>query len=45
MPKLPAPPLPSALKAPPSRPGEGNGKAGPVEGAKEAGHHGRRLAR
>src|SRR3984893_4369461 len=37
MPKLPAPPLPSALKSPPPRPGEGNGKAGPVEGAKQAG--------
>ena len=37
VPKLPAPPLPSALKAPPPRPGESNGKGGPVEEAKEAG--------
>ena len=37
MPKLPAPPLPSALRAPPPRPGEGNGRTGVAEGAKEAG--------
>src|ERR1700726_2685767 len=37
MPKLPAPPVPSALKAPPPRPGEGNGKVGPLDTAKEAG--------
>jgi len=37
LPKLPAPPLPSALKAPPPRPGEGNGTAGPLDHAKEAG--------
>src|SRR5689334_17262729 len=36
MPKLPAPPLPSALRAPPPRPGE-NGRMGAVEGAQEAG--------
>ena len=35
--KLPAPPLPSALKTPPPRPGEDNGKAGPLEDAAEAG--------
>jgi menaquinol-cytochrome c reductase cytochrome b subunit len=37
MPKLPAPPLPSALKAPPARPGEGDGKTGALEDAKTAG--------
>src|SRR5438874_8738061 len=37
MPRLPAPPLPSALRAPPPRPGEGNGRTGVAEGAKEAG--------
>src|SRR5271165_4148051 len=37
MPKLPPAPVPSALKAPPARPGEGNGKVGPSEAAKEAG--------
>jgi menaquinol-cytochrome c reductase cytochrome b subunit len=37
MPKLPLPPLPSALRAPPPRPGEGNHKAGPVEDVAEAG--------
>src|SRR6185437_1754857 len=37
LPKLPAPPLPAALKAPPRRPSESNGKDGPLEGAKEAG--------
>jgi menaquinol-cytochrome c reductase cytochrome b subunit len=42
LPKLPAPPVPGPLKAPPPRPGEngdgdGNGKAGPGELAKEAG--------
>ncbi|HEY2571712.1 MAG TPA: cytochrome B6, partial [Solirubrobacteraceae bacterium] len=37
MPKLPAPPLPAALQAPPPRPGEGNGKAGPLDLGKEAG--------
>ena len=37
MPKLPAPPLPQPLKAPPPRPGEQNGKATPLEHAKEAG--------
>src|SRR3984893_6023117 len=37
MPKLPAPPIPSALKSPPPRPGEGNGNVGPVEAGKEAG--------
>jgi menaquinol-cytochrome c reductase cytochrome b subunit len=38
VPKLPAPPLPSALKAPPPRPGEGNGKAPtPLEHAGGAG--------
>src|ERR1700752_2719785 len=36
-PKLPAPPLPSARQAPPPRPGDPNGKGGPLEGAKEAG--------
>ena len=37
MPKLPAPPLPAPLKTPPPRPGQGNGKAGPLEDAKSAG--------
>jgi ubiquinol-cytochrome c reductase cytochrome b subunit/menaquinol-cytochrome c reductase cytochrome b subunit len=37
MPKLPAPPIPRALKPKPSRPGEGNGKVDPVEVATEAG--------
>jgi len=37
LPKLPAPPVPSALKAPPPRPGEGNGKVGPLEQAAAAG--------
>jgi ubiquinol-cytochrome c reductase cytochrome b subunit/menaquinol-cytochrome c reductase cytochrome b subunit len=37
MPKLPAPPVPSALKAPPVRPGEGDGKTGALEDAKTAG--------
>ena len=34
--KVPAPPLPGPLKAPPPRPGEGNG-AGPAHHAREAG--------
>src|ERR1700728_4403233 len=34
--KLPAPPMPSALQAPPPRPGEGNG-ATPIDHAAEAG--------
>ena len=37
MPKLPAPPVPSALKAPPARPGESDGKTGALEDAKTAG--------
>src|SRR3712207_9526106 len=37
MPKLPKPPVPSALEAPPGRPGEGNGKVTPKEVAQEAG--------
>jgi quinol---cytochrome c reductase cytochrome b subunit, bacillus type len=37
LPKLPAPPLPQALQAPPPRPGEENGKAGPLELVQEAG--------
>jgi menaquinol-cytochrome c reductase cytochrome b subunit len=37
LPKLPAPPLPSALQGPPPRPGEENGSVGAVEGAKQAG--------
>ncbi len=37
LPKLPAPPLPAALQEPPPRPGEGNGKTGPIEDAKAAG--------
>jgi len=39
MPKLPAPPLPAALKPKPKRPGEGNGKPKPQEVAAEAGIH------
>src|ERR1019366_335505 len=37
MPKLPAPPMPSSLKAPPPRPGDPAGKARPVDHAAEAG--------
>jgi menaquinol-cytochrome c reductase cytochrome b subunit len=37
LPKLPPPPMPSALKAPPPRPGEHNGQLTPVDHAKEAG--------
>jgi menaquinol-cytochrome c reductase cytochrome b subunit len=37
VPKLPAPPLPAPLKAPPPRPGDGNGKTGVAEEAKAAG--------
>jgi menaquinol-cytochrome c reductase cytochrome b subunit len=37
MPKLPAPPIPPALKPPPTRPGEGNGKTRPIDQAGEAG--------
>jgi menaquinol-cytochrome c reductase cytochrome b subunit len=37
LPKLPAPPIPSALQAPPPRPGDGNGKATPLDHAAEAG--------
>src|SRR5256886_12240723 len=37
LPKLPAPPLPAALREPPPRPGEPNGKVGPVDEALEAG--------
>jgi menaquinol-cytochrome c reductase cytochrome b subunit len=37
LPKLPAPPLPSALQAPPPRPGEEVAKGGPLEDAKQAG--------
>ena len=36
-PKLPAPPMPSALKAPPPRPGDPAGKLGPADHAQEAG--------
>jgi menaquinol-cytochrome c reductase cytochrome b subunit len=39
MPKLPAPPVPDALKRKPKRPGEGNGKEKPHEVAAEAGIH------
>ncbi len=39
MPKLPAPPIPAALKPKPKRPGEGDGKAKPHEVAAEAGIH------
>jgi quinol---cytochrome c reductase cytochrome b subunit, bacillus type len=35
--KLPLPPIPDALRPAPRRPGEGNGKAGPLDTAKEAG--------
>ena len=34
LPKLPAPPLPPPLREPPPRPGEDNGKGGPIEDAK-----------
>ena len=37
MPKLPPPPMPSALKAPPPRPGDPGSKLGPADHAKEAG--------
>jgi len=37
MPKLPAPPLPGPLQAPPPRPGDGNGAAKPLDTAREAG--------
>jgi ubiquinol-cytochrome c reductase cytochrome b subunit/menaquinol-cytochrome c reductase cytochrome b subunit len=37
LPKLPAPPIPAALRPPPPRPGEGNGRVGPLDQAKEAG--------
>jgi ubiquinol-cytochrome c reductase cytochrome b subunit/menaquinol-cytochrome c reductase cytochrome b subunit len=37
MPKLPAPPVPSALKPPPPRPGDPNGAKTPVHHAAEAG--------
>ena len=36
LPRLPAPPLPAPFVEPPPRPGEANGKTGPLEGAKEA---------
>jgi ubiquinol-cytochrome c reductase cytochrome b subunit/menaquinol-cytochrome c reductase cytochrome b subunit len=39
MPKLPAPPIPAALKPKPKRPGEGNGKPKPQDVAAEAGIH------
>ena len=39
MPKLPAPPVPDALKPKPKRPGEGNGKPKPQDVAAEAGTH------
>jgi quinol-cytochrome oxidoreductase complex cytochrome b subunit len=35
--KLPAPPIPRKLTPAPKRPGQGNGKAGPADAAKEAG--------
>jgi menaquinol-cytochrome c reductase cytochrome b subunit len=35
--KLPVPPLPPALKPQPPRPGTGNGRAGPLDQAREAG--------
>jgi menaquinol-cytochrome c reductase cytochrome b subunit len=35
--KLPAPPIPAALKPQPKRPGTGNGRAGPLDQAREAG--------
>src|SRR5271170_897322 len=37
MPKLPAPPLPSALKTPPPRPGENDGASGPVKELEQGG--------
>src|SRR4051812_9346471 len=37
MPKIPAPPIPQSLKAPPPRPGDQNGKATPLDHAAEAG--------
>jgi len=37
VPKLPAPPIPSALKGPAPRPSEGNGKATPVDHASHGG--------
>jgi quinol-cytochrome oxidoreductase complex cytochrome b subunit len=37
LPKLPLPPLPSSLQAPPRRPGTGNGPRGPLDAAAEAG--------
>jgi ubiquinol-cytochrome c reductase cytochrome b subunit/menaquinol-cytochrome c reductase cytochrome b subunit len=37
MPKLPAPPLPAALREPPPRPGDPNGKKTPLQEAAEAG--------
>jgi menaquinol-cytochrome c reductase cytochrome b subunit len=37
MPKLPQPPIPPALKPPPKRPEEGNGKVTPLDTAAEAG--------
>jgi Cytochrome b/b6/petB len=37
MPRLPAPPLPKVLQPKPRRPGDGNGKLTPAEGAQEAG--------
>src|SRR5690349_20557447 len=37
LPKLPAPPMPAALREPPPRPGDPNGKAGPIDQALEAG--------
>jgi ubiquinol-cytochrome c reductase cytochrome b subunit/menaquinol-cytochrome c reductase cytochrome b subunit len=37
MPKLPAPPIPPALKPPPMRPGEGNGQVTALDQAAEAG--------
>ncbi len=37
LPKFPAPPLPSALKEAPPRPGESNGAGNPLEAAQEAG--------
>src|SRR5580693_3291278 len=37
LPKLPPPPIPSALQAPPPRPGDHNGKLTPADHAKETG--------
>src|SRR5581483_12010190 len=37
LPKLPAPPLPRPLQPPPPRPGDGNGAAGPLDHAANAG--------